>query len=143
MLRDGSGPKTGARTVNRRDFEGYGRSAPSVEWPNRARLAVSFVVNVEEGAELSIADGDERNESVYEVREEVLGTADPCMESHFGYGPRVGYWRIVEVLEKFDVPATFSCCGRAAVRLPWLLRDAVSRGHEIACHGWRWETTRA
>src|ERR1043166_7845521 len=29
-------------------------------WPDRARLAMSFVVNVEEGAEASVADGDKR-----------------------------------------------------------------------------------
>ena len=29
---------------------------------------------------------------------------------------------------------------RAAERTPWLVEDAVARGHEIACHGWRWET---
>ena len=27
-------------------------------WPNNARLAMSFVFNVEEGGEMSIADGD-------------------------------------------------------------------------------------
>ena len=126
--------------MGRRDLLGYGGKWPDLRWPEGARVAVSLVVNVEEGAELSIADGDERNESVYEAREEVVGTVDPCMESHFGYGPRAGYWRIVDVLAAHGVPATFSCCGRAAERLPWLIRDAVGRGHEISCHGWRWET---
>lgn len=124
---------------DRRDFIGHTGNAPRVRWPGGARLAVSFVVNVEEGAELSIADGDERNESVYEAREEVVGAPDPCMESHYGYGPRVGYHRILASLARHGVPATFSCCGRAAERLPWLVRDAVARGHEASCHGWRWE----
>jgi len=31
-----------------------------------------------------------------------------------------------------------SACGRAIERLPALARDAVSRGHEISAHGWRW-----
>jgi peptidoglycan/xylan/chitin deacetylase (PgdA/CDA1 family) len=110
-----------------------------VRWPGNANVAVSLVVNVEEGAELSIADGDERNESVYEAREEVVGNPDPCLESHYGYGPRVGYWRIAEILERKGVCATFSCCGRAAARSPWLVADAVARGHEASCHGWRWE----
>jgi len=123
----------------RRDLKGYWPTWPDHRWPNGARLAVSIVVNVEEGAELSIADGDERNESVYEIREEVAGAADLCMESHFAYGSRVGYWRIADVLEQADVRATFSSCGRAAMRSPWLLRDAVERGHEVSCHGWRWE----
>ncbi|MBL8702344.1 MAG: polysaccharide deacetylase family protein [Alphaproteobacteria bacterium] len=125
--------------ADRRDFRGYGDAPPPVRWPDDAHVAVSIVVNVEEGAELSIADGDERNESVYEAREEVVGAPDPCLESHYGYGPRAGYRRIVDALARHQVPATFSCCGRAAARAPWLVADAVAQGHEASCHGWRWE----
>ncbi|MCV3273451.1 polysaccharide deacetylase family protein [Roseobacter sinensis] len=124
----------------RRDLKGYFGAEPAPCWPDGARLAVSFVVNVEEGAELSIADGDDRNESRYEAIEEVRGVPDPCMESHFGYGPRQGYKRIVDAFDAHGARATFSTCGRAAVRLPWLIKDAVRRGHEISCHGWRWES---
>ena len=74
-----------------RDLRGYWGADPVSCWPNGARLAVSIVVNIEEGAELSIAAGDERNESRYEAVEEVKGAPDPCMVSHFGYGPRRGY----------------------------------------------------
>ncbi|WP_371153862.1 polysaccharide deacetylase family protein [Jannaschia sp. 2305UL9-9] len=123
-----------------RDLIGYGATPPDIVWPNGARVAVSLVVNVEEGAERSLLDGDERNESVYEAREEVIGAADPCMTSHFGYGPRRGYWRIAETLDAFEAKATFSTCGRAAEATPWLIRDVVARGHEVSCHGWRWET---
>ena len=123
-----------------RDLKGYFGAEPAPCWPGGARLAVSFVLNVEEGAELSVAIGDERNESRYEAVEEVRGAPDPCMESHFGYGPRRGYARIVDALASHGVRATLSVCGRAAEATPWLIRDAVARGHEIACHGWRWET---
>lgn len=123
-----------------RDLRGYWDGEPAPCWPNGARLAVSIVVNVEEGAELSIAAGDERNESRYEAVEEVKNAPDPCMESHFGYGPRQGYRRIVEALEMHNAQATFSTCGRAAEATPWLIQDAVARGHEVSCHGWRWET---
>lgn len=123
----------------RRDLKGYFGAEPAPCWPDDARLAVSFVVNVEEGAELSIGDGDERNEARYEAVEEVKGAPDPCMESHFGYGPRQGYKRIADAFDRYGVKATFSTCGRAADRTPWLIRDAVARGHEVSCHGWRWE----
>ena len=49
--------------MNNRDFLGYGTSPPHVRWPGGAGLAVSLVLNVEEGAELSLADGDAVNES--------------------------------------------------------------------------------
>ncbi len=122
--------------TDRRDFTPTHAPPP---WPGDTRLAVSFVVNVEEGAELSIADGDERNEATYEIREEVTEGPDFCMETHFAYGPRRGYGRIADLFDRFGVAATFSTCARAAERLPWLIRDAVARGHEISAHGWRWE----
>jgi allantoinase len=122
-----------------RDFRGYGGDFPDPQWPDRARVAVSFVVNVEEGAELSLGSGDDRNESVYEVADEVTGVPDACMESHFEYGTRAGYWRILAVLERFSVAATLSACGRALEVSPWLAADGVRRGHEVSAHGYRWE----
>ncbi|OYU48539.1 MAG: chitin deacetylase [Rhizobiales bacterium PAR1] len=108
-------------------------------WPDGARLAVSVVVNVEEGAELSLADGDERNESVYEAVEEVIGTRDLCMESHFQYGLHRGWPRIRDCLAERGVVATLNACGRAIEKSPWLAKEALALGHEISCHGWRWE----
>lgn len=127
-------------TAIRRDFLGARGADPDVTWPGGHRLAVSFVLNFEEGAELSIADGDERNEPTYEVREEVLGAADPCMMSHFEYGPRRGFDRILDLLDAHGIRATISTCARAAERAPSLIAEAVARGHEISCHGYRWET---
>jgi len=123
-----------------RDFLGYGGRPPDPRWPDQARLALSIVLNVEEGAELSLDAGDERNESVYEVMDEVRGVPDACMETHFEYGTRAGYWRIMETLDRFMVPATLSACGRALEVSPWLAADGVRRGHEVAAHGYRWET---
>ena len=123
-----------------RDFRGYGGRFPDPEWPGRARVAVSVVVNVEEGAELSLASGDERNEGVYEVVDEITGVPDACMETHFEYGTRAGYWRIMDVLDRFGVAATLSACGRALELSPWLAADGVRRGHEVAAHGYRWES---
>ena len=122
-----------------RDFEGYHGRPPDPKWPGGARLALSFVVNVEEGAELFVGDGDERNESIHETTEVVQGVPDFCMASHFEYGTRAGYWRITDLFDRYGVSATFSCSGRAVERSPWLARDALARGHEIAAHGWRWE----
>ena len=125
--------------MQQRDFLGYGGNLPDPAWPGGARIAVSFVVNVEEGAEFSIADGDERNEAVYEITDEVRDAPDPCRDSHYEYGTRAGYWRIMRTLDEPGAPSTLNACGRAIARSPWLAHDAVGRGHEVACHGWRWE----
>ena len=123
-----------------RDFFGYGGTPPHSRWPGGARVAVSLVVNVEEGAELSLTAGDERNEKVYEVSEEIVGVSDACMETHFEYGTRAGYWRVMDALDQFGVKATLSACGRAVELSPWLAADAVRRGHEVSAHGYRWES---
>jgi peptidoglycan/xylan/chitin deacetylase (PgdA/CDA1 family) len=122
-----------------RNFAGYRHGVPAVRWPGDARLAVSIVVNVEEGAELSIGDGDERNEHVYEATELVEGARDLCMESHFEYGPRAGWPRIRDALRTRNVRATLNACGRALLATPWIAEEAVAEGHEVAAHGWRWE----
>lgn len=122
-----------------RDLLGHGSRPPDPGWPDGARLALSFVVNVEEGAELSLASGDAENESVYEIREAVVGAPDPCMQSHFDYGARVGLWRILDAFDRFGMKATFSACGRAVAAAPHLAAAPHARGHEISAHGWRWE----
>jgi peptidoglycan/xylan/chitin deacetylase (PgdA/CDA1 family) len=126
-------------SVPERDFSGYGARPPNIRWPGGARVAVSFVVNLEEGAELSVSDGDERNEGAYEAVEEVEGYPDLCQDSHFEYGTRAGWRRVAAALAEGRALATISPCGRAVERSPWLAREAVALGHEVACHGWRWE----
>ena len=79
-------------SANARRF--HGRREPwenDVRWPNGASLALSFVLNIEEGAELSVADGDEANESVHAVTHRIDGHPDYCLATHFEYGARSGY----------------------------------------------------
>ena len=45
-----------------RDFVGYGEHPPNPSWPNNARLAVSFVINYEEGSEYNLDQGDAQDE---------------------------------------------------------------------------------
>ncbi len=122
-----------------RDFRGYGDQTPDVRWPGGAQLAVSVVVNIEEGAELSLSSGDASNEFIYEAVEKVEGLRDLCMESHYEYGTRRGWARIRAALKAHGVCATLNACGRALLHSPWLAQQAVADGHEVASHGWRWE----
>lgn len=41
-----------------RDLIGYGANPPDPKWPNGARIALNFVINVEEGSEPSFQDGE-------------------------------------------------------------------------------------
>lgn len=122
-----------------RDMRGYHGAEPPVRWPNGAQLAVSLVVNIEEGAELSLAAGDASNEFIYEAVERVEGSRDLCMESHYAYGTRRGWGRIRAALGAHAVQATLNACGRALHHSPWIATEAMADGHEVSSHGWRWE----
>jgi len=122
-----------------RDLWGYGPEPPDPKWPGGARIAVSVVLNVEAGSELSLSQGDEANEAVHEIIEPVANVPNPCLSSHFDYGPRAGYWRIVRLLDRFGVTCTVSVCGRTLEHAPWLGTDMAKRGYEPACHSYRWE----
>lgn len=41
-------PSAGTKFDFPRDFVGYGRHPPNAQWPNGAKIAVSFVINYEE-----------------------------------------------------------------------------------------------
>jgi peptidoglycan/xylan/chitin deacetylase (PgdA/CDA1 family) len=122
-----------------RDLIGYGGRPPSVVWPNGARVAVSLVVNFEEGAELAIGDGDDSNERIGEVVSVVEpGLRDFGQEEMFAYGLRAGLWRFLDAFARHNRKATFFMCGRAIERARNLAAQIVSHGHEPACHGWLW-----
>ena len=122
-----------------RDFYGYGPTPPAVKWPGKAPLAISFVLNIEEGAEFSVTSGDPYNEDTHEVRNRIEGSPDLCMESHFEYGARAGYWRIMRAFEEANIPITLNACARGLLATPWVAEKALARGDELCCHGWRWE----
>lgn len=128
-----------ALPIPARDLVGYGREKPRFQWPNGAAVAVSLVINFEEGAEFSVADGDRTSETVAEVATVVPpGKWDQGTEQQFAYGMRAGLWRVLDALAAHRYPTTFYFCGRAVERLPAFARAIVAAGHEPACHGWRW-----
>jgi peptidoglycan/xylan/chitin deacetylase (PgdA/CDA1 family) len=124
-----------------RDLVGYGPRPPARRWLGSSRLAISLVVNYEEGSERSLAAGDDTQESLtewgaYPFPPRVRNLA---MESMYEYGSRVGVWRIFDVLARHAVPATVFACAQALELAPEVARAAVQNGHEICSHGWRWE----
>lgn len=122
-----------------RDFVGYANKPPAVSWPDGAKVALSLVVNVEEGAEPSPADGDPRTEGRAEMPHTPRdGMRDLAIESQYEYGSRAGLWRILETLRDYAAPATFFACGRALERNPAGARAIAAAGHEICSHGYEW-----
>ena len=111
----------------------------ALSWPDGRTLALSIVVNVEEGSEMSVADGDKKPEPVDELGV-ALGVPirNYANESNYAYGIRAGGPRILRLLERHGVPTTVTAAALSLERAPELARAFVAGGHEIAAHGWRW-----
>ena len=50
------------------------------------------------------------------------------------YGGRTGIWKILELLDRFQIKATFFICGATAEKYPQAVRAAHEAGHELAGH---------
>jgi peptidoglycan/xylan/chitin deacetylase (PgdA/CDA1 family) len=120
-----------------RDFVGYGPRRPDVVWPEKARVAISLVLNFEEGAERTPLYGDNvviagEGNVVDEVRRDLQG------ESIFDYGSRIAFWRLMDLFDRYEVKATVFGCGMALEQNPGAAREFVARGHEPVAHGYRY-----
>lgn len=124
-----------------RDLIGYGGSAPRVAWPGGAKLALSFVLNYEEGAENAILHGDDGAETfLSEIvnAQPVPGARHASMESLYDYGSRAGFWRIRKAFEERSLPLTVFGVAMAMQRNPEAVEAMLKSGWEIASHGYRW-----
>ena len=123
-----------------RDLVGYGSDAPHPQWPDEARIAVSLVLNYEEGGEVCVLHGDHESESVLtDLGAAALPDARNLnVESNFEYGSRVGFSEITRVLKSAGAPATVYAVGMALERNPAAAAEMLRNGFEVACHGQRW-----
>lgn len=63
--------------------------------------------------------------------------------SHQAYGPRVGLPRILAMLQRRGLPATFFFPGLTAERWPGSVERVLDAGHEVALHGYTHRTPTA
>ncbi|WP_051466698.1 polysaccharide deacetylase family protein [Actinomadura oligospora] len=64
------------------------------------------------------------------------GQTGPGKLAQGEYGSRVGARRILRLLERFNVPASFFMPAVSSLLHPEEVRDYVAAGHEVAMHGW-------
>ncbi len=124
-----------------RDLTGYGSAPPHPHWPGAARVAVQFVLNIEEGAESSVLNGDARSESyLHELpgRPSREAERDWSVESMYEYGARAGVWRLLDLFGERSLPLTAFAVGRALELNPQIGQALSAAGHEVAGHGYRW-----
>ncbi len=124
-----------------RDLKGYGRTPPNPHWPNNCRIAVSFVINYEEGGENSILHGDTSAEHTMSEMVDAIplpGLRNLNLESHYEYGSRAGFWRLWRLFIERKIPVTVWAVGMALERCPEAAAAMVEADWEVASHGWRW-----
>jgi allantoinase len=124
-----------------RDLIGYGPTQPSFDWPNQAKVAINFVINYEEGAELSPVNGDLKAEEYgcdFPFSKKLEGQRNYSIESFYEYGSRVGIWRLLRLFDHHQIPLTFFITGYALILNPPFTKYLEGSTHEVAGHGWRW-----
>ncbi len=122
-----------------RDMRGHGRRPADAAWPGGARVAVSLVLNYEEGGENSVLHGDAASEAFLS---DIAG-AQPWpgqrhwnMESLYEYGARAGFWRLHRMLG--GLPVTVFGVATALARSPEQVAAMIEANWEIASHGLKW-----
>jgi putative urate catabolism protein len=128
-------------TAYDRDLVGYSSQPPDPKWPHGARLALNIVMNYEEGSEPSVQDGESYSESgLTEVGSFDQGVSgrDLAAESMFEYGSRVGFWRVLRIMQARGLPLTVFGCALALERNPAAAEAIRRAGYDVCCHGYRW-----
>lgn len=95
----------------------------SFEWPNKAKVAVSFFVAFESFIKHS-------------QYRRVSDKPDYASLAYGEFGGRAGIWRIMDILKRHGVKGTIDTNGLVAERFPDALMELHRAGHEIVGHGW-------
>ena len=108
-------------------------------WPGGAGLALSVVLNIEEGAEASPADGDPHPDPVDELGVALRGSRRNLPnESNYQYGIKAGAPRLLDLLDRYGAPCTIAAAALALERAPELAARIGQSHHEVCAHGHRW-----
>jgi len=124
-----------------RDMIGYGQHTPDPKWPNKARIAIQFVINYEEGGENCILHGDKASEAFLSeiVGAQALeGVRHMNMESIYEYGSRAGFWRLHRMFTERNMPVTVYGVATALEKNPEIVAAMNEADWEIASHGLKW-----
>ncbi|MEI6417616.1 MAG: polysaccharide deacetylase family protein [Sphingomonadales bacterium] len=110
-----------------------------MDWPGGAKLALSIVVNVEEGSEMTVARGDRGMEPVDELGIHIKSPIrNYGNESNYLYGIKAGAPRVVALLDQYGIPASWTVAALSLENHPEIAAEIRRRGDEPVSHGWRW-----
>jgi peptidoglycan/xylan/chitin deacetylase (PgdA/CDA1 family) len=110
-----------------------------IDWPNGAAMALSVVVNVEEGSEMTIARGDRGMEPVDELGIHIKSPIrNYGNESNYRYGIKAGAPRVVKLLKQYEIDASWTVAALSLENHPEIAAAIAELGHEPVSHGYRW-----
>jgi len=110
-----------------------------IDWPDDAKIALSIVVNVEEGSEMTVARGDRGMEPVDELGIHIKSPIrNYGNESNYLYGIKAGAPRIVKLLRDYDIKASWTVAALSLESHPEIASAIRTLGHEPVSHGYRW-----
>lgn len=96
-----------------------GRSLTPATWPDGARVAVALSFDVDQET-ISLRDG----------------RTSPALLAQGEYGSRAGLPRILNLLERYAIAASFYIPAVSALLHPDDVRRIAAAGHEVGLHGW-------
>ena len=106
------------------------------EWPNGAHIAivvhVAFEVWSERPMTAKAPEAAFGRGSSGPLPAEAEGKYDTMTILEHDYAGRVGVWRMLDLLGKYNIRGTFLMSGSAVDRYPDAAREIFSRGHEVA-----------
>jgi len=105
---------------------------PQLAWPNRARIASTVVLYLEYW-ELMPAEASIKDPRF--VGEYGSFSPDYRIWTQRDYGNRVGIFRVLEVLDRYQIKAGVAVNALAAERYPYLIEQFKKRGYEFIAHG--------
>lgn len=101
---------------------------PRLAWPGGARIALWMVPNIEV---YQYSPGEVR------MRDPWPRVPHPDVQGYStrDYGNRIGFWRMLDVLDRYEVPCTISLNISAYECFPEIMRACENRRFDVMCHG--------
>jgi peptidoglycan/xylan/chitin deacetylase (PgdA/CDA1 family) len=97
------------------------RTLEKVKWPKGARCAVTFTFDFD------------AQSLFFAIK------ADATQITQGEFGGRVGIWRLLGLLDKYNIKTTFFVPGLTAELYPEAAKAIAEKGHELGCHGYAHE----